>query len=643
MEQFEQKALDYYGEIVIEKDLIHQAGFGARSIPTYVGEWILSNFVETGHLTEQSRQKIAEFLAKYLPAKGQKEEIKNKLFNMETVELLDDYSVEVNLKQGQRRLRIPLLDMNDGFIIDGIVNDNELMLTSGVWGIGELSYVPPSPYGESGQVWMRSFKPFQIHSIDVEYYAESRKYFETSEWIDLIVSSIGFNPKILSERQKIVLLMRIIPLIEPRVNMVELAPKGTGKSFVFDNLSRYARVIGGGKVTPAVLFHNISTSTPGIVTRYDAIVLDEIQSVTGDSAGEVVASLRVYLESGRFSRGKTMGTAECGFVMIGNISLDENRRPLHSGDGIFNEIPNFMRETAFIDRLHGLIPGWDLPRVTKDTPSKYLGFKGDFFSEILHLLRKDVRFTDYVSINMQLENCPDLRDRKAITRLATGFLKLLFPNLQPSHEDFINYCVKPAVELRQRVRDELHKMDPEYPQVTIGIVGSSSSIYPEQKTAQISTAESLKPVTIQSSTNSSIGFQRTVLIDVNNVACCNVPVESQTQFRTPRYGQILMAENYFKNQGYEVHLIADSGLWRYVDNKAEFKKRDERCEIKKSPAGIPADVYILTLANEDYPNSTIVTNDTYRQHLELKEKFLLNGGHFQRYTIENGKFMPLSY
>ena len=126
-----------------------------------------------------------------------------------------------------------------------------------------------------------------------------------------------------------------------------------------------------------------------------------------------------------------MGTAECGFVMIGNISLDENHRPLHADDGLFNEIPNFMRETAFIDRLHGLIPGWDLPRVTKDTPSKYLGFKGDFFSEILHLLRKDIRFTDYVSINMQLENCPDLRDRKAITRLATGFLKLLFPNLQP--------------------------------------------------------------------------------------------------------------------------------------------------------------------------------------------------------------------
>lgn len=469
METFEQKALDYYGEVIIDKSLIHQAGFGARSIPTYVGEWILSNFAEKGALTEKTRLQISDFLAKYLPSKGQKEEIKNKLFNMETVDLLDDYSVEVNLKIGQRRLRIPLLDMNDAFIVDSIVEENELMLTSGVWGIGELSYVPPSIYGEKGQVWMRSFKPFQIHSIDVNYFAECRHYFDTHEWIDLMVSSIGFNPLALTERQKIVLLTRIIPLIEPRVNMVELAPKGTGKSFVYDNLSRYARVIGGGKVSPAVLFHNVATGTPGIVTRYDAIVLDEVQSIKGDSAGEVIAGLRVYLESGRFSRGKTMGTSECGFVMMGNISLDENRKPIHVDDGIFNEIPNFLRETAFIDRIHGLISGWDLPRVTKDTPSRCMGFKGDFFSEILHLLRKDVRFADYVSINMQLENCQDLRDRKAIIRLATGFMKLLFPSLEPAHEDFVNYCVKPAVKLRQRVRDELHKMDPEYPQVAIGV------------------------------------------------------------------------------------------------------------------------------------------------------------------------------
>ena len=247
---------------------------------------------------------------------------------------------------------------------------------------------------------------------------------------------------------------------------MELAPKGTGKSFVYDNLARYARVIAGGKITPAVLFHNLATHTPGLITRYDVIVLDEVQS-RGDSAGELIAGLKVYLESGRYSRGNTMGTSEAGFVMLGNITLDEHHRPLHEEEGLFREIPNFLQETAFVDRIHGLVAGWEMGRVTKDTPSRSMGFKGDFFSEILHVLRNDAHYAEYVSQEMRLVNCDDLRDRKAITRLATGFLKLLFPDMKPTGEQLKGFCVKPAVELRQRVRDELHRMDPEYTKVSI--------------------------------------------------------------------------------------------------------------------------------------------------------------------------------
>lgn len=126
-------------------------------------------------------------------------------------------------------------------------------------------------------------------------------------------------------------------------------------------------------------------------------MLDEVQSIQGDSAGELIAGLKVYLESGRFARGISRGTADAGLVLLGNITLDEYRRPIYETDGIFNEIPNFLRETAFIDRLHGLIPGWELPRVSRDTPSRSLGFKGDFFSEVLHRLRSDVRFADHVA------------------------------------------------------------------------------------------------------------------------------------------------------------------------------------------------------------------------------------------------------
>ena len=468
MESFEEKALDYYGEVIINKHLIHEAGFGARAIPTYVGEWILSAYAEDGELTGDSREKIAAFLGKFLPTKGQKDEIKNRLLKMETIQLLDDYHVSINLKTGERNLHIPLLDIGDARVSGHIVDNNELLVTSGVWGIGDLFYVPPESRAERGQVWMREFRPFQVSSIDYDYFCHCRGYFEFDEWLDLMVSSIGFNPDALSLRQKMVLITRIVPVAQPRVNVVELAPKGTGKSFVYDNLSRYARVIGGGKITPAVLFHNLASHSPGLITRYNVIVLDEVQSIRGDSAGELIAGLKVYLESGRYSRGSTMGTAEASFVMLGNLLLDENKQPIHQEDGLFREIPNFLQETAFLDRIHGLIPGWEMERVTKDTPSRSLGFKGDFFSEVLHVMRRIAQYDEYASENMVLVNCDDLRDRKAITRLAAGFLKLLFPDLKPTDEGFKEFCVKPAVELRQRVRDELHKVDAEYAKVSIG-------------------------------------------------------------------------------------------------------------------------------------------------------------------------------
>lgn len=468
MEAFEEKALDYYGEVIINKHMIHEAGFGARAIPTYVGEWILSAYAEDGELTGNSREKIAAFLTRFLPTKGQKDEIKNRLLKMETIQLLDDYNVTINLKTGERNLHIPLLDISDARVSGHIVDNNQLLVTSGVWGIGDLFYVPPESRAEHGQVWMREFRPFQVSSIDYDYFCHCRQHFEFGEWLDLMVSSIGFNPAVLSLRQKMILITRIVPVAQPRVNLVELAPKGTGKSFVYDNLSRYARVIGGGRVTPAALFHNLASHMPGLITRYDVIVLDEVQSIQGDSAGELIAGLKVYLESGRYSRGRTMGTAEASFVMLGNIMLDETKQPIHQEDGLFREIPNFLQETAFLDRIHGLIPGWEMERVTKDTPSRSLGFKGDFFSEVMHVMRRIAQYDEYVSENMVLVNCNDLRDRKAINRLAAGFLKLLFPDLKPTDEQFKEFCVRPAVELRQRVRDELHKVDPEYAEVSIG-------------------------------------------------------------------------------------------------------------------------------------------------------------------------------
>jgi ATP-dependent Lon protease len=341
-----------------------------------------------------------------------------------------------------------------------------MLLSSGLWGVGKLYYVPKNDDNPRGQIWMREFRPFQLANMDLEYFRECRKSFTTEEWIDFLISSMGFNYRLYTQRQKILLVSRLIPMVEPRYNLVELAPKGTGKSFVFENMSRYVAVRSGA-ISPAVLFFNDSRKTPGLITRYDSVVIDEAQKVKADTSGELTALLKSYLEAGRFARGSASSTnAEAGLVMLANIDLDQNKRPLNEQVGLFRVFPNFLRETAFIDRFSGLLPGWDLPRISKDTPSRTIGLKGDIFGEILHSLRSDISYRDYVKTNMELQNCDDMRDSKAVEAGATGLLKILFPDQNPSEEEFYLYCANPALELRQRVRDELCKLDREYVPIT---------------------------------------------------------------------------------------------------------------------------------------------------------------------------------
>ena len=467
MDTFEQKALDVFSEIVINKSFVHRAGFGSRAIPTYVREWIISHYLDdVTELTDAAREKIARFVQRFVPDKSQKERIKNDLFEQLDVEILDNFSVYVNLARGDRYLNIPFLDEDAAFVLPQIVQDNAMLLSSGLWGVGKLYYVPKSDDNPHGQVWMREFRPFQLANIDLEYFRECRKGFSTPEWIDFLVSSMGFNYRLYSDRQKILLISRLMPMVEPRYNLVELAPKGTGKSFVFENMSRYVAVRAGA-ITPAVLFFNDSRKTPGLITRYDCVVIDEAQKVRPDSSGELTALLKSYLEAGRFGRGSASAiAAEAGLVMLANIELDHHRRPMNEEIGLFRVFPNFLRETAFIDRFSGLLPGWDLPRISKETPSRAIGLKGDIFGEILHTLRSDISYRDYVKLNMELQNCEDMRDNRSIEAGATALLKIIFPDQNPTEAEFYQYCVNPALELRQRVRDELCKLDREYVPVT---------------------------------------------------------------------------------------------------------------------------------------------------------------------------------
>ncbi len=465
--QYEQKAHELFGEVCVNKGLVQEAGFGTRSIPAFVSEWIVTRHTPEGILDEGARQRIRAFLNRHLPTRDQKEQLKAQLQSGETLTILDQFSVTVDLQRNEFHLTIPCLDERRAGIERHITEQYPLLFGSGVWGVGKLQYYPPDHVRKEGQIWLVDFRPMQNASLDLELYCENRAAFSLDEWRDLLIASMGYNPDSYTIPQQMHLLTRLIPLVQERVNMIELAPKGTGKSFVFLNLSRYARLVSGGKVTAAALFYNNQSRQPGLLTHYDLVVFDEAQSISFNNPGEIIGVLKDYLESGSFARGGVQKVeANAGLMILANIPLDENKRPRH--ENLFSELPEFLRETAFIDRIHGILPGWELPRIEQSFIATGLGFKADYFGDVLHHLRTRAGYEQIVQQQATITGTSDRRDIVAITRLAAGYCKLLFPHGQIEDNDFNEYCLKPAIRLRQKVREQLAILDPEYVRVRIG-------------------------------------------------------------------------------------------------------------------------------------------------------------------------------
>lgn len=464
---YEQKAQHLFGEVCVNKALVQQAGFGTRSVPAFVSEWIVTRHAPDGVLDDTVRAKIRTFLNRHLPTRDQKEQLKAQLQSGSTLTLLDQFTVSIDLQKNDNRLTIPALDETRAAIERHLLEQYPLLLSGGVWGVAKLHYYPPDDLRPQGRIWMVDFRPMQNATLDLDLYCEHRAAFALDEWRDLLIASMGYNPEAYSIPQQMHMLTRLIPLVQERINLVELAPKGTGKSFVFLNLSRYARLISGGKVTAAALFYNNATRQPGLLSHYDVVVFDEAQTLAFDNPGEIIGVFKDYLESGSFARGGTQKIESgAGIVLLANIPLDEYKRPLH--DNWFAELPAFLHETAFIDRIHGILPGWELPRIQETSIATGIGFKADYFGDVLHHLRSRAGYEQLVHKHNTITGTTDRRDVTAITRLAAGFCKLLFPHGEVSASDFREYCLKPAVELRQNVRDQLSLLDPEYARVRMG-------------------------------------------------------------------------------------------------------------------------------------------------------------------------------
>jgi ATP-dependent Lon protease len=321
-----------------------------------------------------------------------------------------------------------------------------------MWGAGRLAYEELS---SRRRIRLVAFQPMQVGKIDIGMFKEQRSSFSTSEWRALLIRSMGNSPDYYSPASQDILLQRLIPFVQPRVNLMELAPKGTGKSFVYVNLSRYCWVVSGGIITPASLFYNNATRAAGLLTRFDTVVLDEGQSIRFPDPAEMAGPLKVYLEAGEFTRGNTRATADASFVILANI---ETRFDKPARRDYIRDLAGIFDESAVLDRFHGIIPGWQVPRFSRQAIAHGMGLKADFIGEVFRELRNDVEFMAYIRDRIEVSG--DQRDATAVERIATALLKLYFPDLRVNAQEFEQVCLVPAIAMRQRIREQLSEIDP---------------------------------------------------------------------------------------------------------------------------------------------------------------------------------------
>ncbi|MEO2630806.1 BREX system Lon protease-like protein BrxL, partial [Blautia wexlerae] len=411
------------------------------------------------------KEALFAFLDRHIPTKDS--DIKSRLMKGETIQILARAVVESDLKSGVFKFAIPDIGVKSN---EGRVNEF-VMRSSGIkegenWGIITMDYVQPEGK-EKGYAELVKFRPFKPYSPDFEYYCEARKQFRITEWIDFIIKCMEYNPystQFESYTQKLLFISRLLVFCEPNLNIIELAPKGTGKSYIFNNLSKYGWQISGGKITRAKLFYDMATNKPGIIPSYEFVSMDEIKTIIFENKEELQGALKGYLENGSFTMGQTKQTSTAGLILLGNIDLDQNRRPVNKK--YFQELPDVFHDTALLDRFHGMIEGWYLPRITEDLKLEGYSLNVEYFSEILSMQRGMSRYASIVTDMLDIPKNADTRDTTAIIRLASGYLKLLFPHVESmmdiTKEEFEIYCFKPAYEKRRIVRNQLSIMDMEY-------------------------------------------------------------------------------------------------------------------------------------------------------------------------------------
>ncbi len=452
LDQLAARAFDGY---IVRKDLALRFR-GQYPVPTYVGEFLLGRYCASTDETEiaEGLSVVERQMRERTIRPGEEELFKSRAREHGSVKLIDLITARLDTATDSYLATLPSLRLNDVRVDTETVQANERMLTGGFYAEIQLEYDAAIALEKAGRPFgITAVRPIQLSKRTVlEDMAGGREQFTIEEWKQFLLRSVGFEPAMLSPRAQDVLLLRMVPFVERNYNMVELGPRGTGKSHLFQQVSPYSHLVSGGKATVARMFVNNANGQRGLVCQYDVVCFDEVSGVSFDQK-DGVNIMKGYMESGEFSRGRESIRASGSIVMVGNFEVDvaHQQRVGH----LFGPLPPEMRnDTAFMDRIHAYLPGWDVPKLDSSLFTKHFGLVSDFLSECWAQLRVENPITN-IRGRVNYGGALSGRDTTAVNRTVNGLLKLLYPNREMYlREEDIEWAVRLALECRRRVKEQ---------------------------------------------------------------------------------------------------------------------------------------------------------------------------------------------
>jgi ATP-dependent Lon protease len=471
MSDLDAKINEHFAGFVVRKDLV-KAVKGNAIVPTYVLEYLLGQYCATDDEAsiQTGIETVKEILRKHYVHRSEAGLIQSTIKEKGRYKVIDQVSVSLNEKTDSYEAVFDNLGIKKVAVDSGTVKAHPKLLVTGVWCIADVQYEFSEDVRTSPWI-LESIKPIQIAKVDYDHYREVRSAFTTDEWIDLLMQSIGFRPEAFGRRSKLLQLLRLIPFVERNYNLIELGPKGTGKSHIYSEFSPHGQLISGGEVSIPKLFVNNSNGRIGLVGYWDVVAFDEFAGREKTANKALVDIMKNYMANKSFSRGVNPMGAEASFAFVGNT--DHNVPFMLKNSDLFEALPSQFHDSAFIDRLHAYLPGWEIDVIRGEMFTKGYGFIVDYLAEILRHLRSE-DFSNRPDQFFQVSEKISTRDRDAIYKTMSGMLKLIFPDGSQTEAE-VEELLRLAMESRKRVKDQLARIDSTYPDVDFHYVGSDGA------------------------------------------------------------------------------------------------------------------------------------------------------------------------